>query len=67
MPSPAGEAIDLLSSHILYDLGSSMRWQPLKKTVSFWANIYKGNTRLKVRFFANKILRVLGLQVGGAS
>ncbi len=61
-PTPSGEVEMLQSTYSLYDLGESMNWQQLKKTVSFWSNIHKGNTRLKLRFFANKILRTLGMQ-----
>lgn len=62
LPTPIDTAIDLTTTHVQFDHGSSMRWQHIKKTVNFWANIYKGNTRLKLRFFINKILRVLGLK-----
>ena len=64
LPSPTADAIELNSNYELYDLGASMSWQLLKKTTSFLINIFKGNTRLKVRFFTNKILSVLGLPRG---
>lgn len=67
LPTPNDKVIELTTTRVLYDLGGSMGWQQIKKNVSFWANIYKGNTRLKLRFFTNKILRVLGLKAKATS
>lgn len=59
-PTPSGDSIPLISTYTLYDLGKGMKWQQLKKNIHFWINIFKGNTRLKLRFFGAKIRRILG-------
>ena len=59
LPTPSGDPIPLTASFTPYDLGKSMKWQQLKKTVHFCSNLFHGNTTLKLRFFANKIQRAL--------
>ena len=60
VPTPSGDPIALTESYTLYDLGESMSWQQIKKTVHFWLNILRGDTGLKLRFFAAKIRRLGG-------
>ena len=61
VPTQSGEPISIDSSRAVYDLGDKLAWRQTKKTVHFWLNIFRGNTRLKLRFFSRKIFRRIGM------
>lgn len=56
LPIPTAEPIDVIGSLTLYDLGSTIENQQIKKVFYHVANIFKGNTKLKSIFFKRKIL-----------
>lgn len=59
LPTPSGDPISFDSDVQLYDLGTAMRFQQLRKTVDFFLSLHKGDTRLKIRFISSKILKRL--------
>lgn len=67
IPTQAGDPIHIESSRAIYDLGDRLAWRQTKKMAHFWLNIFRGNTRLKLRFFSRKIFRRLGMYSGAPS
>jgi poly-gamma-glutamate capsule biosynthesis protein CapA/YwtB (metallophosphatase superfamily) len=62
LPTIVGEPLEVKEYCQIYNHGSPLKWPRMKKTISFWLNIYKGDTTLKLKFFINKILRLISLK-----
>jgi len=60
LPTPSGTEVSITDKYIAYDLGLEMDKQLLRKNIYFAKNLFKGNTSLKLKFFTNKIKRVIG-------
>lgn len=56
LPTPEGVPIRLSSALRLYDLGNDMSGEQIRKLKYFFANILKGNIKLKSKFFIRKLL-----------
>jgi poly-gamma-glutamate capsule biosynthesis protein CapA/YwtB (metallophosphatase superfamily) len=57
VPKPSGPPINLVDSVEIYHLGESMKGEQLRKLKYFWMNIFKGKTKLKLRFFIKKLIK----------
>jgi len=55
LPTPSGNPISITDSVNLYDLGTSMKGEQIRKVVYLLKNIHKGNTTLKLKFLSRKI------------
>ncbi len=55
LPSVSSERVAVKTKLKLYELGSSMTGEQARKTKYFIMNIFKGDTRLKLKFFLRKI------------
>jgi len=58
LPTPNSESIEIQKCLKYYNLGNKMNYQLIRKNIYFLKNILKGNTRLKARFFLNKIFNL---------
>ncbi|WP_231591894.1 CapA family protein [Cellvibrio sp. pealriver] len=56
VPTPVENPVKIDGSFTLYNLGSSIKNQQIRKVLYHLRNIFKGNTRLKAIFFKRKIL-----------
>jgi poly-gamma-glutamate synthesis protein (capsule biosynthesis protein) len=56
VPTPLGSPVSVHSVTRLYDLGDDMSGEQGKKLKYFFANLLKGNTGLKAKFFIRKLL-----------
>lgn len=61
LPTPSGDAITVEQTLVPYDLGRKMDFQQIRKVIYLLRNLHKGNTSLKIKFFQQKILSVLGV------
>ena len=60
LPSPTEAPVAVIDTVTLYDLGTSMEGEQLRKTLYFFKNIHRGNFLLKARFFLRKLIPALG-------
>ena len=56
LPTPQGAPVRVSSAVRLYDLGNDMSGEQVRKLKYFFANLLKGNTKLKAKFFIRKLL-----------
>ena len=55
LPTPSGAPVPLIESTKLYELGTGMRLQTLKKFYYLLKNIFEGRSMLKLKFLARKL------------
>tara|TARA_R110002124_G_scaffold143084_1_gene307915 strand:+ start:143 stop:1135 length:993 start_codon:yes stop_codon:yes gene_type:complete len=53
-PVNSGDPAEIVDTLRIYDLGSNMKWQQIKKLIYFFKNIFAGKTDLKLKFIARK-------------
>lgn len=56
VPRLSGPPVAVSPQVRLYDLGEDMSGEQVRKLRYFFRNLFKGNTRLKLKFFARKVL-----------
>jgi hypothetical protein len=55
LPTPSGKELIVEDKVTLYDLGSKMNWQQFRKVIYMLQNIFKGSTKLKLKFLIRKV------------
>jgi capsule synthesis protein PGA_cap len=58
VPLIVGNPVKVVDRTELWNLGSSMRFQQIKKVIYFFKNIRKGDTSLKIKFIINKFRKI---------